>query len=195
MFLYGVVPGPDEPPLACLNHYLHHLIDELLELWYTGVQFSHTQEHFYGQVVQCALVCVVCDLPAACKLNGFASLNYNQACAIYHCTCSPNDFRNAYSHLWEQCTQQDIQNASQHYSNAQDQQERLDIVQETGIRCSELHRLPHFNPSCFVVVDAMDNLFLGLIQEHFEILGIKLNNKTCNATPAISIYVPVPHSL
>lgn len=195
MFLYGVVPGPNEPPLACLNHYLRHLIDELLELWHTGVRFSRTQEHFYGRVVRCALVCVVCDLPAARKLNGFASLNHNQACAICHCTRSPNDFGNAYSRLWERRTQQDIQNASQRYSNAQDQQERLDIVQETGIRCSELHRLPYFDPSRFVVVDAMHNLFLGLIQEHFEILGIRLNDKTGDATPAISIDVPIPHSL
>ena len=89
-------------------------------------------EHFYSQVIRCALVCVVCDLLAARKLNGFASPNHNQACFICHCTRTPNDFGNAYSHLWKWWTQQDIQNSSECYSNAQDHQERLDIVQETG---------------------------------------------------------------
>jgi len=129
MFLYGVVPSPREPPLACLNHYLHHLINELLEFWHTDVQFSHTQEHF----VQCALICVVCDLPVARKVNGFASLSHNQACAICHCTCCPNDLGDTFSCLWERQTEQHIRESSQHYFDAHDDQERVDTVQETGI--------------------------------------------------------------
>ncbi|KAF8806869.1 hypothetical protein BYT27DRAFT_7067521, partial [Phlegmacium glaucopus] len=31
MFLLGIIPDPNEPPLACFNHYLHILIKELLE--------------------------------------------------------------------------------------------------------------------------------------------------------------------
>ena len=71
----------------------------------------------------------------------------------------------------------------------------MNIVEETGIRYSELHRLPYFDPSRFVVVDAMHNLFLGLIQEHFETLGIRLNDKTVDTTPAISINIPIPPTL
>jgi len=70
----------------------------------------------------------------------------------------------------------------------------VDTVQETGIQCSELHWLPYFDPSRFVVVDAMHNLFLGLIQEHFEILGIRLKHKTGgDMTPAISVKFVIWH--
>jgi hypothetical protein len=40
------------------------------------------------------------------------------------------------------------------------------------LRWSELLRLPYFDPSQFVVLDAMHNLFLGLINFHFcDLLG------------------------
>jgi hypothetical protein len=60
---------------------------------------------------------------------------------------------------------------------AVNEKERKDIVDETGIRWTALLQLPYFDPSQFVVVDAMHNLFLGLLQEHFEILGIKLEGE------------------
>jgi len=47
---------------------------------------------------------------------------------------------------------------------------------KTGIRWTELLRLPYFDPSRFVVVDAMHNLFLGLTREHFDILGIRMDD-------------------
>jgi hypothetical protein len=43
----------------------------------------------------------------------------------------------------------------------------------SGVKWSELLCLPYFDPTRFVVIDAMHNLFLGLINEHFQnILGI-----------------------
>jgi len=65
MFLYGVIPGPNEPPLDCLNHYLRYLVDELKDFWDPGVQFTCTYKCYHGRVVHCAVVCVVCDLLAA----------------------------------------------------------------------------------------------------------------------------------
>ena len=40
-----------------------------------------------------------------------------------------------------------------------------------------------------VVVDCMHNLFLGLVQEHFEILGIRMDNRKGKETPALSINI------
>jgi len=37
MFLVGIIPGPKEPPLNLLNHYLTPIVDDLLELWSPGV--------------------------------------------------------------------------------------------------------------------------------------------------------------
>ncbi len=189
MFLFGVVPGPKEPPLTCLNHYLHYLIDELLDFWSPGVLFSRTSDHYYGKVVQCALVCVVSDLLAARKTNGFAAVNHTQACAICHCVRHSDDLGDSYTRLWDRRTAAEICNSGQLYLDAEDEKTRDDTVKNTGIRWSELYRLPYFDPSRFVVVDCMHNLFLGLVQEHFEILGIRLNQPD-DTTPAIDIDIP-----
>ena len=49
------------------------------------------------------------------------------------------------------------------------------LIKQSGICWSELLHLPYFDIVQCVVVDAMHNLFLGLIKEHFTgILGIGL---------------------
>ena len=67
---------------------------------------------------------------------------------------------------------------------------RKETVTSTGIRWSELYCLPYFDPSRMVVVDCMHNLFLGLVQEHFKMLGIRMdNNKRGKETPALCINI------
>ena len=192
MFLFGVVPGPHEPPLTCLNHYLSYLIDELLEFWHTGIRYSRTNAFYFGRVVRCALVCLVCDLPAARKTNGFASLKHSEMCAICRCKFQPktDNLNDSFSKIWERRTGEEIRNSAQIYIDAANEKERNDTVQTTGIRWSELYRLPYFDPSRFVVVDAMHNLFLGLIQEHFDILGIRSDQKTPEKTPSLRLNIP-----
>ncbi len=176
MFLYAVIPGPNEPPLDCLNHYLRHLVDELEEFWDLGVQFTRMSERYYGRVIRCALICVVCDLPAARKTVGFGSIRHTQMCAFCHCTRQSHGLGNTAVHSWKRRTNDEYRANAKRYAEAEDLKDRKDIFAETGIRYSELLRLKYFDPSRFVVVDAMHNLFLGLIQEHFEILGMKLEH-------------------
>ena len=192
MFLFGVVPGPHEPPLDCLNHYLSYLIDELLEFWHTGICYSHTNTFYFGRVVHCALICLVCDLPAARKTNGFASLKHSEMCAVCRCKSQPKTdvLNDSFTKIWERRTGDEIRNSAQLYLAAANEKERNDTVHTTGIRWSELYRLPYFDPSRFVVIDAMHNLFLGLIQEHFDILGIRSDQKTSEKTPSLSLNVP-----
>jgi hypothetical protein len=59
-----------------------------------------------------------------------------------------------------------------------------------GVRWSELLRLPYFDPSRFVVVDAMHNLFLGLIHEHFTgILGLHLPTDKDKDPPVLQLRI------
>jgi hypothetical protein len=190
MFLFGIIPGPSEPPLTCLNHYLRLLVDMLLEFWFTGIRFSRTCAYYYGRVVRCALICVVSDLPAARKISGFASFHHTQMCAMCHCTRRQHDSLNdSFATLGTRRTNEEIRNSAQLYLDAADEKERSEAVHNSGIRCSELLRLPYFDISCFVVVDAMHNLFLGLVQEHFDILGIQFNNTKSRTTPSIVINI------
>lgn len=175
MFLYGIIPGPSEPPLDCQNHYIKFLIDEFLELWSVGVHFSRTYEYNLGRLVCCALVCLVCDLLSARKTIGFAGVGSHNICAFCHCTTKGHGISNIAYDTWQPRTHTEYLTNSERYLNAKDKRERQTIFDETGIRWSELLRLPYFDPSRFVVVDAMHNLFLGLMKEHYEILGVRLN--------------------
>jgi len=174
MFLFGVIPGPNEPPLQCTNHYLGPLVDVMLQFWSPGVRYSRTYEHFYGVVVLAALVCVVCDLLAARKVVGFASPKHTHMCALCHCTRKiVHGLGNTATDSWKPRTKAEFKEAEKRHKAAKDAKERQQIVDSTGIRWSELSRLPYFDPCRHVVVDTMHNLFLGLVREHLDILGIR----------------------
>ena len=175
MFLAGVIPGPNEPPLTTSNHYLTPLIDELETLWNPGVMFSMTSKHPEGHLVQCALVLVVCDLPAARKTGGFAAFSHEHFCSVCHCTLSVHGYGNTAYKTWRRRTNQECRDAADQYRNAQNEKTCTKTFDGTGMRWSELLRLPYFDISKCVVVDSMHNLFLGLLKEHFNgILGIGL---------------------
>ena len=100
MFLAGVIPGPKEPPLTTLNHYLESLINDLVDFWQISVRFSCTFNCPAGWLIRCALLVVVCDLPAARKTAGFASLAHEHFCSVCHCMCSEHGYGDLNYHLW-----------------------------------------------------------------------------------------------
>jgi hypothetical protein len=60
------------------------------------------------------------------------------------------------------------------WKEAPSKTERTRIFKETGVRWSELLRLPYWDPTRFIVVDAMHNIFLNLVKYHIEtVLGIR----------------------
>lgn len=215
MFLAGIVPGPKDPKLDRINPYLTPLVDAFLEFWNTGVHFTRTCLYKLGRLVRCAIVALVCDLPAARKVGGFSSYKHNFFCSICKCTKHPVDpwdpaeeeseskgrkkdkkkdkaqrkketeegRRNMVSGLnncdfetWERRTNDSCRAASERWKNAKSAKQADSFFDRSGHRWSELLRLPYFDPSRFVVVDSMHNLFLGLIMEHFRgILGYELS--------------------
>ncbi|PPQ97558.1 hypothetical protein CVT26_002343 [Gymnopilus dilepis] len=175
MFLVGVIPGPNEPPLTAINHYLTPIIDEFEEFWNPGVYFTRTSNHPDGRLIYCALVLVVCDLLAARKAAGFAACTHEHFCSVCHCTRSREGYGNTRQEAWKRRTDKDYREAADLFLNAETPDARSDEFNKSGVRWSELLRLSYFDLSRCVVVDSMHNLFLGLIKEHFKgILGIAL---------------------
>lgn len=173
MFLAGVIPGPNKPPLTAVNHYLAPLVDEFQSFWETGIRFSQTYNHPGGRLVQCALVLVICDLLAARKTSGFAACTHERFCSVCHCTQSCQGYGDTNYHNWKRRTNTECRNAAESYLRATTPESRLQEFNKAGFRWSELLRLPYFDVVRCVVVDSMHNLFLGLIKEHFRgILGI-----------------------
>ena len=85
--------------------------------------------------------------------------------------------------------QEEIRDAAEAYLNAEDEKQRNDAIHATGIQWSKLLHLLYFDPFSSIVIDAMHNLFLGLVWEHFDILGIQQNQPNCK-THSIIINIP-----
>ena len=189
MCLVGIIPGPHEPPLTTLNHYLTPLVDDFLDFWDPGVRFSRTGGHNHGRLVRCAIVCVVCDLPAARKTSGFGPSSHSHFCAVCHCTRQNQGYNDINYHAWRKRTKEECLASAKAFDNAQTKSEQDAAFASSGVKWSELLRLPYFDPTRFVVIDAMHNLFLGLINEHFQnILGIRLDKDKEQRSPTITIH-------
>lgn len=188
MFLAGIIPGPHEPPLDTLNHYIRPIVDFFLELWCPGVWFTHTHCHPNGRLIRCAIACLVCDLIAAKKLAGFGPVAHKNFCHVCHCTRNVHGYGHLENHLWRPRTNEETRTSAQAYISSTTRLESEEIFAQTGVRWSELLRLPYFDPTRFVVIDPMHNLFLGVINKHFQdILGIRLDKDPDVDTPSIDL--------
>ena len=52
----ALIPGPKEPKLHQLNHYLAPLVDQLIELW-QGIDLPETFKHPNGKTIKGAVIC------------------------------------------------------------------------------------------------------------------------------------------
>ena len=73
IFILGIIPGPKEPKLT-MNSYLAPVVSDLLDLW-NGVEMKPFAK------IRCAMVGVVCDLPAGRKVCGFLGHSANLGCS------------------------------------------------------------------------------------------------------------------
>jgi hypothetical protein len=188
MYLVGVVPGPREPKLDEINHYLTPLIDDFCDSWEHGFNFSRTHKYPKGRKVVCAIIALVCDLPGARKAAGFAAASHQHFCSVCHCTLDKEGYGCTNHHLWKRRTNEECRDFARKFKEAETEQDAQEYFDTTGLRWSELLRLPYFDPARFIVVDAMHNLFLGLIRGHIkDILGIQVNRKAPPAPVVLRI--------
>ncbi|KAL7283106.1 hypothetical protein ACG7TL_002531 [Trametes sanguinea] len=163
--LIGVISGPSEPSLHQVNHFLRPLVDKLLVLWHSGVYVSQTALHKSGHLVRGAVIPLICDLPALRKTAGFTG--HSPKCFCSCCLLKRSEINNL-----------DPEDAAT-------EAERCIIVEEHGIRWSELLCLPYWDPTRYAVIDTMHNLFLGELRHHcINVWGIDVKDKSAFATRA-----------
>lgn len=181
MFLAGIIPGPHEPSLDLVCPYLKPLVDAFLQFW-KGIFFSRTALYDLGRLVLCALITLVCDLPAARKFGGFAGFGHDYFCSMCWCNRTEQTYNNFDYSSWKRRTNDECRDHAETYRSAPNIKKAQFSFDSSGIRWTELLRLPYFDPTTFVVVDPMHNLFLGLIKEHFQgILGYQPKTKVTDA--------------
>ncbi len=175
IFLVGVIPGPHHPSLVQINHLLRPLVDDLLRFWDPGVYYARTFRYTSGRLVRCALVPVICDLPAARQLMAFASHSSTHFCC--YCGLKKDDLDNLDMSTWPP----GIKSREEYVALAEQWRDaslaqRAKLFEKHGVRYSELLRLPYWDPIKFVVIDSMHALFLTDIKHHCRKLwGMDIN--------------------
>ncbi|KDQ52056.1 hypothetical protein JAAARDRAFT_50392 [Jaapia argillacea MUCL 33604] len=80
---------------------------------------------------------------------------------------SPN-IDNTDPSTWERRTREEYLEHAEEWLQASSAKAREKIFKRYGVHWSELLRLPYWDPTNMVVVDAMHNLFLGILRHHFR---------------------------
>jgi hypothetical protein len=172
MYVAGIIPGPKQPSLENLNHYIRPLINDLADSWERGIKFSKTACYPDGRVTRSAVALVVCDLPAArhvASLAGVSSHFYCSACDCYHkSTYGRVDFEN-----WKPRDKDKLRAYAEQWRDAATSAEREALFKAHGVRYSELWHLPYWDPSRQLVIDPMHCLLEGLVPYHTRnLLGL-----------------------
>lgn len=200
MYLYAIIPGPKEPSLAELNHYMDPLIDNMLVAWECGHQLSRTALHPQGRLVRSAIALVVCDLPASRKTAALASSLAKIFCHVCNCwDCRDHDGQivswwrelrgRTDCHEWRRRDVATMRAAAERWRDAETVAERNRIFEMHGVRWSPLWRLPYWDPTRQLVVDSMHCLLEGLVKFHFlSTLGLSESTTVINSRipPAFS---------
>lgn len=166
IFPVGIIPGPHEPPLEELNHYIRPIIEEIKTGWAPGYHLSNTADSpVYGERVDIALLLSINDLPAARKVSGTAGVAAHIYCTV--CNCRNRD--TMYRTDFETWTTRDVRSMRQHaeaWRDAETLAEREQIEKEHGVRWSEFWKLPYWDPTQMLVVDSMHCVLEGLVHYH-----------------------------
>lgn len=165
VYLAAIIPGPSEPSLEQINHFLRPLVDELLEFWHSGVYFLHTAKRSLGCMVRVAVIPLICDLPALRKTAGFAHHSSNHFCSF--CRLRKADISNVERSTWPRAkSRTEHLKSAKEWRDARTERSREKLFDEHGLRWSELLRLPYWDPTKYALLDTMHNLFLGELRHH-----------------------------
>lgn len=164
MYLVGIIPGPGKPSKSQINHFIRLLVNELLPFWDPGVFFSRTAKYTAGRHVRCALIPLVCDALGARSVAGFRSHSSKYFCTF--CYLDLSNIENLDSTTWPLRDPNSHRQNAEAWRNAPSLKAQLEIEELFGVYWSELLRLPYWNAILFTVVDAMHNLYLGLLKGH-----------------------------
>ena len=185
MYLVCIIPGPHEPTLTELNHYIDPVVTVMLESWHHGIHLSRTAlRGELGRLVRCAIALVVCDLPAARKTSQLLASTSKIFCSVCDSWNVHDEtgsiikdwhkLRSRYDYdQWHIRDVDTMRLAAESWRDAETVSTQKDIVATWGVRWSPLWRLPYWNPCRQLVVDSMHCLLEGLVKFHcLRVLGL-----------------------
>ena len=166
MFLVGVIPGPKEPSLDQMNHFLEPLVGDLQEFWVPGVWYSSTPRYSNGRLVRCALVPLICDLKAARQVAGHASHSAALFCAFCLLDRTEGDINRLDIENFPPRTFEKHKEHALAWKNAHSESERELEFRTHYTRWSVLLDLPYWDSQAFTLIDSMHTILLGNLERH-----------------------------
>jgi hypothetical protein len=168
LYLVAIIPGPREPALTKLNHYLRPLIDDLCDLWLPGIRFTKTALSPKGKTVRCAVAVCVCDLPEACKLSAFSSHMGHHYCSYCNChDCNTLGRTNTEHKDWDQHDDDQMREHAEAWRDARTEAIRNTLFHDHGVQWSEMWHLVYWKPAQQLITDPMHCLLANLAANHF----------------------------
>lgn len=167
MYVGGIIPGPHEPRLTRINHYIRPLISHFCESWERGVRYDRTALHPNGRLTHSALAAAVMDLKAARGTTGLGQNNHECHCSV--CQCRGKETLGSTDHgnwLPRDCAE--LRDQAEKWRSASSLKEQDEIFRKYGTRYSEFWRLEYWDPTRQIVVDCMHNTLEGNAQDHFR---------------------------
>jgi len=171
----GVIPGPSEPSLDAVNHFLEPLIDELKESYEDGIYYSRTYDYPSGRSSRSAIVPVICDTMASKKVTGHCGHRGKYFCS--RCRLPRNQLQENFdANAWPPgLTREDHVALADAWRNMETLSAQISAVKRHGIRWSVLLKLPYWQPSQWTITEGMHVLLLGVIPRHCrDLLGLNM---------------------
>jgi Transposase family tnp2 len=172
VYVVGLLPGRQQQ--SNVNAVLEPLVEDLLRYWDAGVYYVGIPSTPEARLIRCALVQLICDLPAARKVAGFPHYTSTHGCSV--CLTPKNRMSDVNSFM-DSLLQRDGRVHLIHakaYKRVLDQ-EGLETAEKTlknnaqGVRWSVLNRLPYWDPVRCTVLDVMHLVLLGMCQYHWRV--------------------------
>ncbi|MBW0552984.1 hypothetical protein O181_092699 [Austropuccinia psidii MF-1] len=132
----GLIPAPNQPNTSTINNILKPLVDELLKLDQTiNIQTFQIPN---GRNIRIILAALIGDIVATHKVSGFASPSAHRPCSW--CEVIRKDLDKVM--IGKKRNKHDTPGLSVIWCNEKAIRQRKILVKKTGVRWSELNRLP-----------------------------------------------------
>lgn len=162
--LLGVLPGPSEPS-DTLNSVWRQLVQDFLALE-SGIRMKTFHNPTVGRRISALIVTLASDVPATHKAGGHTGHGATSGCPLCHKVfarelfngshrCRFGDFQDITQ--WLPKTAAERADSIRQWTEATSQAQRKKVERQSGVRPSELDRLPYWDqlPNSGIAVDLM----------------------------------------
>lgn len=161
-------PGGREPTTEELNHLLRPVINQLIELYSSGISIHRKGlRQQLWTIVHAMLAIIIADTPAAKKIGGFASHAHHWFCHM--CRLGRVDIEsNLLPTSWPRISYNDYNAIVKAWRDAPSSSIQDELFGIHGLRFSELHRLPYIKMTEWVGAEPMHAIMQNTIQHHIR---------------------------